>query len=92
MARALPKPTPGDILHYEFMLPLALTPRALAEALEVPEATIADVVAGVAPITDNLAQQLSAHFGTTAELWLNLQFSHDVIKASIDLIQDRVAS
>lgn len=90
MATPPPRPTPGDILHDALMVPAALTPAELARAIDLPEASVADVVAGRAPISDDLAHRLAEHFGTTAELWLNLQFSHDVIAASLQLLQTRV--
>ena len=63
--------TPGDVLREDFMLPLGLSARALARALNVPSNRI----------TAETAILLGERFGTSAEFWLNLQTMHDLEEA-----------
>jgi addiction module HigA family antidote len=44
MAKKLPPIHPGEILREEFLVPLKLTPYAVAPALHVPRARIAEDV------------------------------------------------
>jgi addiction module HigA family antidote len=76
--RRIPAPTPGTILLHEFMEPLGLSARALAEALAVPPNRITGIVNGSRAVTADSAARLSAFFGTTPEFWLNLQTAHAV--------------
>jgi len=73
--------TPGDVLREEFMVPLGLSGRALARELGVPSNRITEIVAGQRAITAETAIILGERFGTSAELWLNLQTAHDLERA-----------
>jgi addiction module HigA family antidote len=78
---ALPPLTPGEVLLEEFMRPLALTARALAAELGVPGNRVSSVVNGSRAITAETALLLARRFGTSAELWMNLQTAHDLAVA-----------
>jgi addiction module HigA family antidote len=69
---------PGDILKTEFMEPLGLSSYRLAKELHVSAPRINDLVRGKRSITADTAMRLSRYFGTTAQLWLNLQNKHDI--------------
>lgn len=71
---------PGEILREEFMIPLGLSANALARALNVPPNRITAIIAAEHPraITPDTALRLSRYFGTTPELWLNLQQAYDL--------------
>ena len=73
--------TPGEVLREEFMIPLGLSGRALARELGVPSNRITEIVAGERSITAETAILLGERFGTSAEMWLNLQMAHDLEKA-----------
>jgi antitoxin HigA-1 len=77
----LPFVTPGEILRVEFMASFGLSARALARELGVPPNRITEILNGVRAITAETALLLGARFGTTAELWMNLQTAHDLEKA-----------
>jgi len=77
----LPLVTPGEILRVEFMEPFGLSARALARELGVPANRITEILNGVRAITADTALLLAGRFGTTAELWMNLQTAHDLEKA-----------
>ncbi len=73
-------PHPGEILREEFLVPLALTQVQLAEWIGVPVQRINELVRGKRGITPDTAWLLAGAFGTSPELWINLQTSHDLAK------------
>src|SRR5450755_1991431 len=77
----LPFITPGEILRVEFMEPFGLSARALARDLGVPANRLTEILNGVRAITAETALLLAGRFGTTAELWMNLQTAHELEKA-----------
>lgn len=64
---------PGKFLEAEFMAPHELSANALANALRVPANRITAIPKGQRAITADTALRLARYFGTTAELWVNLQ-------------------
>lgn len=77
-AELLPLSTPGEILRREFLEPLGLSANALATALRVPANRITAILNGTRGITADTALRLGRYFGTTAELWLNLQKDYEL--------------
>jgi antitoxin HigA-1 len=75
---------PGEVLLAEYMEPLGLSARALAEALGVPANRISEIVQGRRAVTADTALRLARHFATTPRFWLNLQAAHDLSKAEAD--------
>ena len=76
---------PGEILREEFMIPLGLSANALARALKVPPNRITAIIAAENPraVTPDTALRLSRYFGTTPQLWLNLQQAYDLSAAIV---------
>jgi addiction module HigA family antidote len=76
---------PGEILREEFMIPLGLSANALARALDVPPNRITAIIAAENPraVTPDTALRLSRYFGTTPQLWLNLQLAYDLSAAVV---------
>ncbi|TGO02557.1 hypothetical protein PN36_23080 [Candidatus Thiomargarita nelsonii] len=74
-------PTPGEILSEEFMVPLGLTQNKLAEFIQVPRRRINEIINNKRSITPDTAIRLSKLFGTSADLWLNLQHKVDLWEA-----------
>ena len=69
---------PGEILAEEFMVPFALSARALAAALGVPPNRVTEIVNGDRSVTADTAIRLGRYFGTTSQFWLNLQQARDL--------------
>ena len=69
---------PGEILREDFLVPLQMTPHALAMALRVPASRINDIVLGRRAVTADTAARLARYFGGSAEFWLNLQAAYDL--------------
>jgi addiction module HigA family antidote len=69
---------PGEILREEFLSPLDLTPYALAKAIGVPAPRVNDIVLERRSISTDTARRLAAYFGTSVELWMNLQDDYEL--------------
>lgn len=72
---------PGEILLEEFMQPNAVSQNRLARDIDVNPARVNDIVHGRSAITASIALRLAKYFGTTPELWLNLQSDYDLRRA-----------
>ena len=64
---------PGEILLADFLEPLNLSQTRLAKEIKVSPRRINEIVLGKRAITADTALRLSIFFGTTPDLWLNLQ-------------------
>lgn len=69
---------PGEILMEEFMRPLGLSINALARALHVPANRIGGIVNGKRAISADTALRLGKYFGTSPEIWLDLQSDYEL--------------
>ncbi len=78
MAKKLAPMHPGEVLREEFLLPLGLSPGSLAKACGVPRTRIERLANEETGVTADTALRLSKVFGTSPELWLNLQTDYDV--------------
>ena len=78
---------PGEVLVELYLEPLGMSALALAKRLNVPRTRIERLVKGETSVTVNTAMRLSKFFGTTPELWMNLQRAHDLAQArdTVDL-------
>lgn len=76
---------PGEILLEEYMKPLGLSANRLAAELHVPANRISAIVNGTRGITADTAMRLGRYFNTTAEFWLNLQTTHDLTRAQVEV-------
>jgi antitoxin HigA-1 len=74
----LPPIHPGEILREEFLVPLEMTPYALAKKLHVPRTRIERIVAEKIGISADTALRLGKFFKTTPEFWLGMQTTYDL--------------
>lgn len=72
---------PGEMLVEEFLRPMQITRRELADAIHVPYQRINELVNQKRGITPSTALRLSRFFGVSADFWLNLQVRRDIYKA-----------
>jgi antitoxin HigA-1 len=77
-SRRLPPVHPGEILREDLMAPLGLSINRLARDLRVPVTRMSEIVNGRRSITADTALRLAQYFGTTPELWINLQGAYDL--------------
>jgi addiction module HigA family antidote len=83
MRRMLRKPTtPGEILAEEFLAPLGLTQKQLADHIRCDLKVINRIVNGRTSVTAEMAVRLGAAFGTSPEFWLNAQQAVDLNRAA----------
>ncbi len=68
-----PPSHPGEILLKDFLEPMGITQRQLADALHVPYQRINELVNQKRGITPSTAIRLSKFFGNSSNFWLNLQ-------------------
>jgi addiction module HigA family antidote len=69
---------PGKILQKEFLDPIGLTQTALAKHLGWSQAKVNKIIAEKRGISTETALSLADIFGTSAEMWLNLQSNYDL--------------
>lgn len=69
---------PGEILLEEFLNPMGLTQRDLADNIRVPYQRINDIVNGRRGITPSTALRLAKFFNMSADFWMNLQLRWDL--------------
>lgn len=72
---------PGEILAAEFLEPMEMSARALAEHIDVPANRITEIIKGRRGVTGDTALRLSKALGTTPEFWVNLQAHFDLERA-----------
>ncbi len=72
---------PGQMLLEEFLKPMGLSQRDVANAVHVPYQRINELVNGRRGITPATALRLAKYFGTSAGLWMNLQARWDLFHA-----------
>ncbi|MBP6382651.1 MAG: HigA family addiction module antidote protein [Pseudomonadales bacterium] len=78
----MPPIHPGELLR-EDMETLGLSARALADAIAVPHNRVAAILRGERAVTADTALRLAAFFGTSAEVWMNLQAAYDLKRAEL---------
>ncbi len=77
------KPTPpGEILKEEFLIPLGITQKRLADHIGCDFKVVNRIVNEKAQVTPTLAIKLAAAFNTTPDFWLNAQKALDIFNAS----------
>ena len=80
---------PGEILLEDFMKPLGITQYRLAKEMNVYPRKVNEIVLGKRAITADTALRLARFFGTSPEVWMNLQTHYDLEIAKDDL-EERV--
>ena len=78
----MPPIHPGEILAEE-LEELGLSARALAKALHVPPGRVTAILRGRRGITADTARRLARFFGTTPQVWLNLQQNYELRRTEI---------
>lgn len=73
IVETLPPLHPGEVLREEFLLPLGLTPYAVAKACKVPRTRIERITREEIGITADTALRLGRYFGIEPTFWLDLQ-------------------
>ncbi len=73
-----PPTHPGEILRKDFLEPLGLSQREVADRMGVSYVRFNELVNGRRGVTPDTALRLARLFGTTPEFWLNGQRNLDL--------------
>ena len=79
---------PGEMLLEEFLNPMGLSQRDLADGIRVPYQRVNELVNARRGVTPATALRLAKYFGTTADLWMNLQLRWDLYHAQVAEARD----
>ena len=69
---------PVEMLLEEFLTPMGMTQKDLADNIEVPYQRINEIVNGRRGITPSTALRLAKFFDMSADFWMNLQLRWDL--------------
>lgn len=72
---------PGEMLKEEFLIPMGMTQRELANGINVPYQRINELINCKRGVTPSTALRLAKYFGTTPGFWMNLQLRWDLFRA-----------
>lgn len=85
MAKKLPPVHPGEILREEFLLPLNLSPYAVARAVGVPRTRIERLAREQTALTADTALRLARYFQTSPAFWMGIQTQYDLERAEDEI-------
>ncbi len=72
---------PGEMLLEEFLKPLDLSQRELADAIRVPYQRVNELINKKRGVTPSTALRLAKFFGNSPGFWMNLQLRWDLYQA-----------
>ncbi len=72
----------------EFLLPMGITQRQLADAIHVPYQRINEIIHGRRGITPATALRLARFFEVSPDFWMNLQLRCDLYHAQQQELDD----
>ena len=76
---------PGEVLLEEFLKPMGISQYRIAKDINVHPRRINEIVHCNRSISADTALRLARYFGTSAELWINLQAHYDLMVAKLKL-------
>jgi addiction module HigA family antidote len=82
-AAHLPIAPPGTILLEEYITPMGLTQKAVAEATGIPYVRFNEMIKGKRRITAEYSLRLGRYFGQSESFWLHLQADTDLRTAKM---------
>ncbi|MCB9474184.1 MAG: HigA family addiction module antidote protein [Candidatus Delongbacteria bacterium] len=74
---------PGQMLLLEFLEPMGLSQRDLANGICVPYQRVNELINGRRGVTPSTALRLAKFLGTSAEVWMNQQIRWDLYFAQV---------
>jgi len=79
---------PGEMLLEEFLKPMGIAQRELANAIHVPYQRVNEIVNGRRGITPSTALRLGKFFRVSADFWMNIQLRWDLYFAQQSEAED----
>jgi len=71
---------PGEMLIEEFLTPMNITQRELANSIHVPYQRVNEIINKRRGITPSTALRLAKFFGMSEDFWMNLQLRWDLYR------------
>jgi len=79
MAKRKHKPIhPGEVLGRDFMEPLGVTAYRLSKETGITAQHIGRILKGTRGVGADMALRLARYFGTSAQLWVNMQAKYEL--------------
>ena len=75
---------PGEFLREDFLIPLQMTARMLADEIKVPEQRLVAIVEERRGLDADLCLRLARYFRMSPEFWMNMQRAYDLRLAMKD--------
>jgi addiction module HigA family antidote len=72
---------PGEMLLEDFLIPMKISQRELADAIHVPYQRVNELVNKKRGVTPSTALRLAKFFDISADFWLGLQVRWDLYRA-----------
>ena len=72
---------PGEMLLKEFLAPMGITQKELANSIHVPYQRINEIINKKRGITPSTALRLAKFFAMSEDFWMNVQLRWDLFKA-----------
>jgi addiction module HigA family antidote len=69
---------PGEMLLEEFLHPMGITQKYLAESIHVPYQRINEIINKKRGVTPSTALRLAKFFGLSEDFWMNVQLRCDL--------------
>ena len=69
---------PGEMLLEEFLKPMGVSQRTLADAIHVPYQRVNELINKKRGVTPSTALRLAKFFGNSPGFWMNLQLRWDL--------------
>ena len=69
---------PGEVLVEDFLTPMGISQYRLAKEIHVPLRRVNEIALRRRGITADTALRFARFFGTSPEVWLNLQTQYDI--------------
>ena len=69
---------PGEMLLEEFLKPMGISQKELADSIKVPFQRVNEIVHGRRGISPSTSLRLAKFFGTSPDFWLNLQQKYEL--------------
>ena len=72
---------PGEMLIEEFLTPMGITQKELAQSIHVPYQRVNEIINKKRGITPSTALRLAKYFNMSEGFWMNVQLRWDLYKA-----------
>ena len=81
LAEGAPPTHPGEMLQEEFLKPLGVSEKQLADAIHIPEGQVKEIVEERVRLSPTIALRLARYMGPSVGFWMNCQLAWDLYHA-----------